>query len=123
MVDDRPIRRAKMREKFAELKRAAIADLERRGYDVRGKTPAQIRLILKRRPAKQTSDAKGALRATSLPKIRHDRQTTGVVGMAVGLCAASATFAFVLIGAVDALVRADRRYAHCPHLLSALSAE
>ena len=36
MVDDRAIRRAKMREKFAELKRAAIADLERRGYDVRG---------------------------------------------------------------------------------------
>jgi hypothetical protein len=62
MVDDRPIRRAKMREKFAELKRAAIADLERRGYDVRGKTPAQIRLILKRRPSKQTSDAKGALK-------------------------------------------------------------
>jgi hypothetical protein len=60
MVDDRAIRRAKMREKFAELKRAAIADLERRGYDVRGKTPAQIRLILKRRPSKQASDAKSA---------------------------------------------------------------
>jgi len=64
MVDDRPIRRAKMREKFAELKRAAIADLERRGYDVRGKTPAQIRLILKRRPSKQTSDVKSALQET-----------------------------------------------------------
>ena len=58
MVDDRSIRRAKMREKVAELKRAAIADLERRGYDVRGKTPAQIRLILKRRPSKTTTDAK-----------------------------------------------------------------
>jgi hypothetical protein len=53
-----------MREKFAELKRAAIADLERRGYDVRGKTPAQIRLILKRRPSKQTSDVKSALQET-----------------------------------------------------------
>ena len=62
MVNDRVIRRAKMREKFAELKRAAIADLERRGYEVRGKTPAQIRLILKRRPSKQTSHAKGALK-------------------------------------------------------------
>ena len=64
MVNDRVIRRAKMREKFAELKRAAIADLERRGYDVRGKTPAQIRLILKRRPSKQTSDVKSALQET-----------------------------------------------------------
>ena len=64
MVDDRVFRRAKMREKFAELKRAAIADLERRGYDVRGKTPAQIRLILKRRPSKQTSDVKSALQET-----------------------------------------------------------
>src|SRR5450759_4370863 len=62
MVDDRTIRRTKMRERFSELKRSAIADLERRGYDVRGKTPAQIRLILKRRPSKQTSDAKGALK-------------------------------------------------------------
>ena len=51
-----------MRETFAELKRAAIADLERRGYDVRGKTPAQIRLVLKQRPSKQTTDAKGALK-------------------------------------------------------------
>lgn len=55
MGDDRSIRRAKMREKFAELRMAAIADLERRGYAVRGKTPAQIRLILKRRPAKPKS--------------------------------------------------------------------
>jgi hypothetical protein len=61
MVDDRAFRRTKMRERLAELKCAALADLERRGYDVRGKTPAQIRLILKRRPSKQTSDAKSAL--------------------------------------------------------------
>jgi hypothetical protein len=62
MVDDRAFRRTKMREKLAELKSAVLADLERRGYDVRGKTPAQIRLILKRRPSKQTSHAKGALK-------------------------------------------------------------
>ena len=62
MVDDRAFRRTKMREKLAELKSAALADLERRGYDVRGKTPAQIRQLLKRRPSKQTSDAKGALK-------------------------------------------------------------
>ena len=47
-------------------------------------------------------------RAASLGKIRHDRQTTGVVGMAVDLCANSAVFAFICIGAVNALVRDDR---------------
>jgi hypothetical protein len=57
MVDDRAVRRNKMHEKLAELKSAAIAELERRGYDVRGKTPAQIRQILKRRPSKQKSNA------------------------------------------------------------------
>ena len=35
-----------------ELKREAIAELERRGYDVRGKTPAQIRQMLRARPKK-----------------------------------------------------------------------
>jgi len=38
-----------------ELKNEAFAQLERRGYDVRGKTPAQIRQILRRRPAKPKS--------------------------------------------------------------------
>jgi len=46
-----PVRRNEIREKLAELKSAAITELERRGYDVRGKTPAQIRQILKRRPS------------------------------------------------------------------------
>jgi hypothetical protein len=40
-----------------ELKSDAIAELERRGYDVRGKTPAQIRQMLRRRPTKPKSDA------------------------------------------------------------------
>ena len=35
-----------------ELKNDAIAELERRGYDVRGKTPAQIRKLL-RQPSKK----------------------------------------------------------------------
>lgn len=35
-----------------ELKSEAIAKLECRGYDIRGKTPIQIRQILKRRPRK-----------------------------------------------------------------------
>ena len=57
MIDDRAVRRNKIREKLAELKNAAIADLERRGYEVRGKTPGQIRQILKRRPSKQKPNA------------------------------------------------------------------
>ncbi len=35
-----------------ELRNAAIAELERRGYDVRGKTPAEIRKLLSRRKNK-----------------------------------------------------------------------
>jgi hypothetical protein len=57
MADDRAVRRSKMRKKLTELKDAAIAELERRGYDVRGKTPAQIRQILNRRPKKRISNA------------------------------------------------------------------
>ena len=48
MVDDRIMRRSNLREELARLKSAAIADLVRRGYDVRGKIPAQIRQILRR---------------------------------------------------------------------------
>jgi hypothetical protein len=57
MSDDRAARRLKLHETLAELKSAAIARLERRGYEVRGKTPAQIRQIIKRRPSKQNSNA------------------------------------------------------------------
>ncbi len=49
MSEDRTARRKKVLEELAKLKSAAIANLERRGYDVRGKTPAQIRQMLKRR--------------------------------------------------------------------------
>jgi hypothetical protein len=49
MADDRVVLRKKALE---ELKSAAFTELERRGYEVRGKTPAQIRQILKRRPTK-----------------------------------------------------------------------
>ncbi len=35
-----------------ELRNEAIADLERRGYDVRGKSPAEIRKLLRRRKNK-----------------------------------------------------------------------
>ena len=43
------------RKNIAELREEALTQLERRGYDVRGKTPGQIRQILRRRPTKQKS--------------------------------------------------------------------
>jgi hypothetical protein len=48
---------APRKKTLEELKREAIAELERRGYDVRGRTPAQIRQILRRRPKKPKSQA------------------------------------------------------------------
>jgi hypothetical protein len=57
MSDDRTVQRKKLREELANLKNAALAELERRGYDVRGKTPVQIRQMLRRRPSKQKSKA------------------------------------------------------------------
>ena len=44
--------RKNKREELAKLKHAALAELERRGYAVHGKTPGQIREMLKRRPKK-----------------------------------------------------------------------
>jgi len=43
-----------------ELKSEAIAELERRGYDARGKTPAQIRQMLReRRPKRKPTKKSG----------------------------------------------------------------
>jgi hypothetical protein len=53
MADDPAVPRKKTLE---ELKAAAIAEIERRGYEVRGKTPAQIRQMLKRPPTKPKSN-------------------------------------------------------------------
>ena len=50
--NDRVRERKDKFEQLAKLKQAALAELERRGYEVRGKTPAQIREMLKRRPKK-----------------------------------------------------------------------
>ena len=52
MPDERARHRRMKKEELAELKDTAIAKLERRGYEVRGKTPAQIRQILRRHPTK-----------------------------------------------------------------------
>jgi F0F1-type ATP synthase membrane subunit b/b' len=42
MIEDRTAQRKKLREELAEIKNDAITQLERLGYNVRGKTPAQI---------------------------------------------------------------------------------
>lgn len=65
MVDDRATQRKKMREQLANLRSAAMAELERRGYDVRGKTPAQIRQILKRGPSKKAHRRRPTIKATN----------------------------------------------------------
>ena len=41
-----------LRKELAELRESALSELERRGYNVRGKTPAQIRKVLRRRRPK-----------------------------------------------------------------------
>jgi hypothetical protein len=50
MPDNRAIPRKKMQAELAELKNSAITKLERRGYEVRGKTTAQIRKIIRQPP-------------------------------------------------------------------------
>ena len=57
MFDNGNVQRDKLREELTILREEAIASLERRGYEVRGKTPAQIRRALKRRPKKRKSAA------------------------------------------------------------------
>ncbi len=52
MSEDRVTARTRKQQELARLKDAALAALEQRGYDVRGKTPAQIRELLRRRPGK-----------------------------------------------------------------------
>jgi len=53
---DRTGERKSKRQQLAKLKHAALAELEARGYDVRGKTPGQIRAMLKRRPRKSRAN-------------------------------------------------------------------
>jgi hypothetical protein len=55
MFDNGNVQRDKLHDELATLREEAIARLERRGYEVRGKTPAQIRSALKRRPKKRKS--------------------------------------------------------------------
>jgi hypothetical protein len=55
MFDNSNVQRDKLRDELASLREEAIANLERRGYEVRGKTPAQIKSALKGRPKRRKS--------------------------------------------------------------------
>ena len=57
MLDHPNVRREKLRQELVILRDEAIARLERRGFEVRGKTPAQIRKALRRRPTKKKSES------------------------------------------------------------------
>ncbi len=46
---------AERKKTLEELRNEAIAELERRGFDVQGKTPAQIRNLLRRRSNNRSS--------------------------------------------------------------------
>jgi hypothetical protein len=54
-----------------ELKSEAFARLERLGYDVRGKTPAQIRQMLRARSSRPKPAAKSSVQTIG---ISHDRK-------------------------------------------------
>jgi hypothetical protein len=49
---------APRKKTLEELKAEAIAELERRGFNVRGKTPAQIRGLLRLRSKKRSTNQK-----------------------------------------------------------------
>lgn len=57
MSDDRVALRKSKQEKLVRLKDAAINALERRGYEVRGKTTSQIREVLRHHPTKPRTAA------------------------------------------------------------------
>jgi hypothetical protein len=48
-------KRKKFIEDLRRLREEALAELEMQGYEVRGKTPAQIRAIIKRAPRKKAN--------------------------------------------------------------------
>jgi hypothetical protein len=53
--EDRLKERQKFEENLAKLRELALAELERQGYDVRGKTPGQIRELIRRRRRNRTA--------------------------------------------------------------------
>jgi hypothetical protein len=68
-----PMADTPQKKTLAELRNEAIAELERRGYDVRGKTLAQIRKMLRPHSTKWNSDAhKPLANQVSISNNRHN---------------------------------------------------
>lgn len=57
MSDDSVALRQAKKESLARLKEAAVVALERRGYEVRGKTTTQIREVLRHHPTRPRASA------------------------------------------------------------------
>src|SRR3569833_677621 len=53
MTSKAELRSEKLRKELAQLRETALNDLESRGYRVRGKTPAEIRKMLRQRPVRR----------------------------------------------------------------------
>ena len=68
---------APRKKTLEELKNEAIAELERRGYDVRGKTPAQIRQMLRARPSKRKSNATSLGHEIAISQDNHKKRPRG----------------------------------------------
>ena len=67
MADDRAVLHKDKQKELAGLKNLAIAALENRGYEVRGKTTSQIRQILRRHPTKPPTIVKETASAGDVP--------------------------------------------------------
>ena len=67
MADDRAVLHKDKQKELAGLKNLAIAALENRGYEVRGKTTSQIRQILRRHPTKPPTIVKETVSIGGLP--------------------------------------------------------
>jgi hypothetical protein len=68
---------APRKKTLEELNNDAIAELERRGYHVRGKTAAQIRQMLRTRPPKRKSNATSLRHEIAISRDNHKEPRSG----------------------------------------------
>jgi hypothetical protein len=68
---------APRKKTLEELNSEATAELERRGYNVRGKTPAQIRQMLRARPPKRKSNATSLGHEIAISQDNHKKPRSG----------------------------------------------
>jgi hypothetical protein len=68
---------APRKKTLEELNSEAIAELERRGYNVRGKTPAQIRQMLRGSPPKRKSNSTPLGHEIAISQDNHKKPRSG----------------------------------------------